>query len=426
MSANYFQFDKNKCVACQACVVACMNENGFQENQQWRNIFTSHQSHLPGIPLLHLSLACNHCEDAPCMKYCPALAYSRSMFTGAVLHEADHCIGCQYCLWNCPYEAPKYNPFEGLVEKCNFCESRLLENQAPACAISCPTNALDFSFEEIDKSQIPESIPVSDHPNPSLKITELFDKNGPEMDMTLFEEEDLKIDAKKDQEINAQKEWPLLIFTFIIAVMLALSATGADGDSVDWLKWGMSIAGALGALMSSLHLGKKFRMWRALLNLKNSWLSREIFFFGLYYALMLIDFFVMDLNFYIILIPGVLTLFSIDMLYQPVQRKWKIPFHSGQSIFISISLTLLLFEFYWILLVFMLMRMSMQVYNFHPLDEQLFKNKLFVTRWAMIDISIILLLFSVPFPYILTLILLGEFMDRIQFYNELKWNKVLD
>lgn len=427
MSASYFIFDKNRCVGCQACVVACMNENEFQSHQQWRNIFTQNQQKLPGIPLFHISLACNHCDEAPCMKYCPALAYHRSDITQAVLHQAEACIGCQYCVWQCPYEAPKFNAENGIVEKCNFCESRQLENKAPACATLCPTDALSFSFDEIDKTQIRPLIEVAENPFPSLKITELENKSGPEMDLSLFEEMDLNpdIEALEVSDINAKHEWPLLIFTFIVTVLVALSVSGAGQDSANWLKWGMSIAGGMGALLSSLHLGKKFRMWRAILNLKHSWLSREIFFFGLYYAFMLLDFFVYDINYYILLFPGILTLLSIDMLYRPVQNHWKTSWHSGQSIFITLSLALLLFKFYWLLLTLMLTRMFIDVYGFHKMDDKLFKDKLFVARWATIDISIILVLFSVPFPFVLGLIVLGEFLDRVKFYNQLRVQKIV-
>jgi len=442
MSASYFIFDKNRCVGCQACVVACMNENGFQPTQQWRNIFTQNQQKLPGIPLFHISLACNHCDDAPCLKYCPALAYQRSDITQAVLHQADACIGCQYCVWQCPYEAPKFNQESGIVEKCNFCESRQTENKAPACASLCPSDALSFSFDEIDKTQIKPVIEVAENPFPSLKITELENKSGPEMDMGLFnsdtkahEVSEVMKDSKMDisrtsmsvsvsSKINAKHEWPLLIFTFIVAVLVALSVAGAGQDSADWLKWSMSIAGGLGALLSSFHLGKKFRMWRAILNLKYSWLSREIFFFGLYYVLMLIEFFVYNINYYLLLIPGILTLLSIDMLYRPVQHHWKTSWHSGQSIFITLSLALLLFKFYWLLLTLMLIRMFIDVYGFHNMEDKLFKDKLFVFRWATIDISIILVLFSVPFPIILGLIVLGEFLDRVKFYNQLRIQRI--
>lgn len=447
MSKSYFIFDKNRCVGCQACVVACMNENGFQTNQQWRNIFTQNQRKLPGIPLFHISLACNHCDDAPCMKNCPALAYHRSDITQAVLHQADACIGCQYCVWQCPYEAPQFNIKSGIVEKCNFCESRQIENKAPACASLCPTDALCFSFDEIDKTQIEPAIEVAENPFPALKITELDKEGGPEMDMGLFSsdtstistplsnrisvtEEGLNNELLLDTStgsapnINAKHEWPLLIFTFIVAVLVALSVAGAGQDSADWLKWSMSITGGLGALLSTLHLGKKLRMWRAVLNIKHSWLSREIFFFGLYYSLMLIDFFIHDIHYYILLIPGILTLLSIDMLYRPVQVHWKNNWHSAQSIFITLSLSLLLFKFYWLLLALMFIRMFIDVYGFHQIDENIFKNKLFVARWATIDISIIMVLFGVAFPFIFGLIVLGEFLDRVKFYNELKIRKV--
>lgn len=424
MSKSYFIFDKNRCVGCQACVVACINENGFQSNQQWRNIYTRNQNKLPGIPLFHISLACNHCDDAPCMKYCPALAYNRSDITQSVLHQSDACIGCQYCIWHCPYEAPKFNIYTGLVEKCNFCESRQTENKAPACTQLCPTDALSFSFDEIDKSQIKPVIEVAENPFPSLRIKELENRKSPEMDMSLFEEEDLKEEPIVEKSMSVKHEWPLLIFTFIVAVLVALSVTGTGVESQDWLKWSMTIAGGLGALLSSLHLGRKLRMWRAVLNIKHSWLSREIFFFGLYYALMLIDFYIYDINYYLQLIPGILTLLSIDMLYRPVQNHWKISWHSGQSIFITLSLSLLIFKFYWLLLILMLARMFIDVYGFHHLDDQLFKDKLFVARWATIDISIILVLFSVPFPIIFGFIILGEFLDRFKYYQQLRTQNI--
>lgn len=430
MSASYFIFDKNRCVGCQACVVACMNENGFQANQQWRNIFTQNQQKLPGIPLFHISLACNHCDDAPCMKYCPALAYQRSDITHAVLHQADACIGCQYCVWQCPYEAPKFNTDSGIVEKCNFCESRQLEDKAPACTSLCPTDALSFSFDEIDKTRIKPTIEVTENPFPSLKITELERSTGPEVDMSLFNSDtstplSVRSSVPKDG-INAKHEWPLVIFTFIVAVLVALSVSGAGQESEKWLKWSMSFAGGLGVLLSSLHLGKKHRMWRAILNLKHSWLSREIFFFGLYYIFMLIDFFVYDINYYVLLIPGILSLLCIDMLYRPVQMHWKISWHSAQSIFITLSLSLLLFKFYWLLLALMLIRMIIDIYGFHQIEDHLFKDKLFVARWATIDISIILVLFKVPFPIIFGLLVLGEFLDRVKFYNSLRIHKVLN
>ena len=419
MSANYFIFDKNKCVACHACVLGCMNENGFQSNQQWRNIITENKAKLPGIPLFHISLACNHCEDAPCMKNCPALAYNKSLLSGAILHESENCIGCQYCIWQCPYDAPKFNTQSGVIEKCHFCESRILENQSPACAEACPTDALGFSFDDIDKNKITPSISVAQNPHPSIQIKELENEEGPEIDMSLFEEEDLVIEEEGVKRVRIIEEWPLLVFTFIVAVLVAFSASGIGNQSPDWIKWSITAAGGIGAALSSLHLGKKLRMWRAVLNIKHSWLSREIFFFGLYFLAMVTDFFLFNLNYYVVLIPGALTLLSIDMLYQPVQQKWRMPFHSGQSIFISTSLFLLLFHFYWLLLVFILIRLGIQLYSMLVDNPPQKMNALILIRWGMIDLAIIFLFFDLPYIFIFLVFLLGELFDRILFYKEL-------
>jgi Fe-S-cluster-containing dehydrogenase component len=154
MERNIFIFDQNKCVGCHACVVACMNENGFQSPDQWRNIHQSQEFHFPSLPLFYLSLACNHCEDAPCLKNCPALAYSRDEKTGAVIHHPEKCIGCKYCTWACPYDAPKFNSKTGIVEKCTFCNHRIEENLKPACANLCPVGALDFKYTRFFKRRI--------------------------------------------------------------------------------------------------------------------------------------------------------------------------------------------------------------------------------------------------------------------------------
>ena len=55
MNKNIFIFDQNKCVGCHACVVACINENGIQKNDQWRNIHKSQDGLFPDLPLIYLS-----------------------------------------------------------------------------------------------------------------------------------------------------------------------------------------------------------------------------------------------------------------------------------------------------------------------------------------------------------------------------------
>jgi len=120
-----FVFDPNRCTGCQACELACSIENELGPDRSWRGVVTFNEEAFPGIPLFHLSLACNHCAEPACMNTCPALAYHRNEETGAVLIDPDRCIGCRYCSWVCPYGAPTFEAERGVMGKCTFCVHRL-------------------------------------------------------------------------------------------------------------------------------------------------------------------------------------------------------------------------------------------------------------------------------------------------------------
>jgi len=139
-----FVFDQNKCTGCQACQLACVIENELQFDASWREINTFNERHYPGAPLFHISLACNHCAEPACMNACPALAYSKDSETGAVIIDETKCIGCRYCTWACPYDAPKFDSAKGVISKCTFCNDRIKRGSQPACVELCPTGALTF------------------------------------------------------------------------------------------------------------------------------------------------------------------------------------------------------------------------------------------------------------------------------------------
>ena len=72
--------------------------------------------------------------------------------TGAVLLGNSSCIGCRYCRWMCPYDAPHFEAAAGVLTKCTFCNPWFLEDRAPACAAACPTGALAVE----DRMGLPE------------------------------------------------------------------------------------------------------------------------------------------------------------------------------------------------------------------------------------------------------------------------------
>jgi len=145
-----FIFNHNKCVSCKACSAACILENGWAISP--RNIYTYNSEAESSLHLINLALACNHCESAVCMVGCPSSAYKRDPVTGAIILDEIKCIGCRYCQWNCPYDAPKYDHEKKTITKCNLCYNGLKTGRQPACSSACPTGALRFGQLSLQKS----------------------------------------------------------------------------------------------------------------------------------------------------------------------------------------------------------------------------------------------------------------------------------
>ena len=62
----------------------------------------------PNVEMAYLPVACQHCEDAPCVKVCPVGATFRRD-DGTVLVDYERCIGCRYCIAACPYGIRVFN-----------------------------------------------------------------------------------------------------------------------------------------------------------------------------------------------------------------------------------------------------------------------------------------------------------------------------
>ena len=59
-------------------------------------------------------------------------------------------MGCQSCVWACPYDAPQYNPETGRVHKCDGCIDRVEAGLRPVCVDACPYQLIEFGdIEEL-------------------------------------------------------------------------------------------------------------------------------------------------------------------------------------------------------------------------------------------------------------------------------------
>lgn len=135
--------DLNKCVGCHACSVACLAENKVA-NGKFRTRIIEHENGVfPRVYHYTEKYACNHCQDAPCVKACPTKA-SHYTEWGTVDVKPELCIGCGYCVLACPYRVRMMNEssYGGLPEKCTLCTHRLEKGEKPACETTCIVGAI--------------------------------------------------------------------------------------------------------------------------------------------------------------------------------------------------------------------------------------------------------------------------------------------
>jgi DMSO reductase iron-sulfur subunit len=276
-----FVLDIDKCTGCQACELACAIENQTDPDVNWRQVTTYNPRRVPGVLSYHLSLACNHCGDPPCLRNCPTLAYDKDPVTGAVTIDAGACIGCRYCSWACPYDAPRFNHRAGVMEKCTFCRHRLEEGLAPACVSACPTGALRIGEHDANERVRVPGFTETDI-DPAIRLIAPA-REGPSA-RSHGPLEPLTADAGAPaRRARLRTEWSLVLFTLLAAVLVGTfpraSEAGFAGGVVH------AAAGFFALLLAGVHLGRRERAWRAVRNWRHSWLSREIILFSSFVAL---------------------------------------------------------------------------------------------------------------------------------------------
>lgn len=182
--------DTDRCIGCWTCAVGCKEINNEPLGIFWNRILTTAPNQkttaappasenidvpwgvFPDVEMAYLPVACQHCDDAPCVKVCPVQAtYRRD--DGTVLIDYERCIGCRYCMAACPYGVrtfnfgdPEYAPggvvgygkdyvsdgqlvfmperAKGVMEKCTFCVERIDVGELPFCVVVCPVGARLF------------------------------------------------------------------------------------------------------------------------------------------------------------------------------------------------------------------------------------------------------------------------------------------
>ena len=147
-----FLIDISHCIDCRSCMVACSVQNDvpMDVTRIWIKD-TGITGDFPDLKRFTAPYHCMHCKDPSCVSACTVAALTRNE-DGIVTYNQDACIGCRYCMYACPFEVPNYewNQRFPVVVKCDMCISRLQEGRQPACAATCPTEAIKFGkYEDI-------------------------------------------------------------------------------------------------------------------------------------------------------------------------------------------------------------------------------------------------------------------------------------
>ncbi len=211
--------DLNKCIGCNACLLACQSENnvpvvGKQQvlegrEMHWIRIDRYFHGRIddfkdedPASPQVATQMVtCQQCESAPCEQVCPVAATVHSE-EGLNDMTYNRCVGTRYCANNCPYKVRRFNYFHmtgymeqpenkliqlannpevtvrsrGVMEKCTFCTQRISAARVnekvtgepiadgdifTACQQACPTSAIEFGNLNDKESKVSKA-----HANP--------------------------------------------------------------------------------------------------------------------------------------------------------------------------------------------------------------------------------------------------------------------
>jgi molybdopterin-containing oxidoreductase family iron-sulfur binding subunit len=206
--------DLQSCIGCKACEAACYAENNVPVvgrsnchkglEMSWLKVVTYKvENERPAF----LPLPCQHCDAAPCEPVCPVYAASHTD-EGLNAQIYNRCVGTRYCSNNCSYKVRRFNwkniyyndinrlqlnpevtvRSRGVMEKCTFCVQRIRNVEyaakrgerkikdgeiVPACAQTCPTNAIIFG-DLLDKNSRVSQL--FDHPRRYQLLQELNTK----------------------------------------------------------------------------------------------------------------------------------------------------------------------------------------------------------------------------------------------------------
>ncbi len=132
--AKALYIDYQKCTGCRTCELVCAVQHDGCSNparSRIRVVKWEDQG-------LYIPMACQQCQDAPCLNVCPVKAISKDDGLERIMVNYEICIGCRSCVGVCPFGAMNYNVIDQKVFKCDLCDGD------PQCVRFCDVKAVDL------------------------------------------------------------------------------------------------------------------------------------------------------------------------------------------------------------------------------------------------------------------------------------------
>jgi len=318
-----FFFTADHCIACHACEAACSEKNNLPAHIAFRSVGYVEGGSWPSYQRLNISMACNHCDDPVCLKGCPTRAYTKFAEYGAVLQDPDICFGCGYCTWVCPYNAPQLDPVAGHVSKCNMCVDRLEVGLKPACVAACLAGALDFGvIETKPENRVQAEARIPGFPTPEITHPNIRFQQTKSLPRELTRPDSMPVryvrtvqgggglHAPQVRDDGRARGWglaklstrenPLVVFTLVsqavvgafallfLAPLFGVQLLTAASNPVAYPAFLFGLIGVetFALVLSTLHLGRPHRFYRAFNNLRYSPVSREVAGIAVFYNLL--------------------------------------------------------------------------------------------------------------------------------------------
>jgi DMSO reductase anchor subunit len=292
----------------------------------------------------------------------------------------------------------------------------------------CPTRALDFAdVPEEDLVTDIDGFPITGL-GPRIRIAPLKpSRRLPVVSAPAVDASHALGQPQSSERISLRSEWSLMLFTTLAATLVAwLTSAVVGAVSVPLLPFIGGAALTLG--LASLHLGRPWRAYRAALNVRRSWLTREVvslsafFAAGVVYAGFGADSVIIGA---LAAFLGFLALYCADQVYSVLERAGPGYLHSASVLWTGFFLTSVLVGSAWLAAAFGFGKLTLYVFRKLRFIEghRPVRPGVTATRLALGFVLPLALWLLQPADwryFVLGAVLIGEVVDRAEYYTELE------